>query len=67
MPGPNLESIESDASTDSTDDKLFGVIRNVIYKATSQAFQEYENALKRFGKDQKSSKQSSYVFLPLWP
>ncbi|OBT52780.1 hypothetical protein VE04_05955 [Pseudogymnoascus sp. 24MN13] len=59
MPGPNLESIESDASTDSTDDKLFGGIRNVIYKATSQAFQEYENALKMFGKDQKSTKTLS--------
>ncbi|KFY72295.1 hypothetical protein V499_07548 [Pseudogymnoascus sp. VKM F-103] len=55
MPGPNIESIESDASTNSADDKLFGGIRNVIYKATSQAFQEYENALKRLGKDQKST------------
>lgn len=67
MPGPNLESIESDAPGDSADDNPFSGIRNVIYKATSQAFQEYGNALKKFEKDQKGSKQSSCIFSPLWP
>lgn len=59
MPGPNLELIEPDAPTDSADDKLFGGIHNVIYKATSQAFHEYGNVLKKFEKHRKGSKQSS--------
>ncbi|KFY51030.1 hypothetical protein V496_08991 [Pseudogymnoascus sp. VKM F-4515 (FW-2607)] len=50
MPGPNLESVETDAPTASADDELFGTIHNVIYKATSQAFQEYESALKQYEK-----------------
>lgn len=41
MPGPNLQSIESDAPSDSDDDNLFGGIHNVIYQATSEAYQEY--------------------------
>ncbi|OBT87648.1 hypothetical protein VE02_02685 [Pseudogymnoascus sp. 03VT05] len=59
MPGANLESIESDAPTDSADDKLFGGIHNVIYKATSLAFQEYGNALQKFEKDRKGTKTLS--------
>lgn len=70
MPGPNLESIESDAPTDSADDMLFGEIHNVIYMATSQAFQEYEKALKQHEKHRRSrssahSKQTSRLFTPL--
>ncbi|OBT42291.1 hypothetical protein VE00_06372 [Pseudogymnoascus sp. WSF 3629] len=59
MPGPNLELIESDAPTDSADDKLFGGIYNVIYKATSQAFHEYGNVLKKFEKHRKGTKTLS--------
>lgn len=48
MPGPNLASIESGAPTDTDDDKLFGGVRNVIYTATSQAFEEYQNVLEKY-------------------
>ena len=51
MPGPNLESIESN----SADENSFGGIYNVIYKATSQAFQEYQEALATYEKRRKSS------------
>lgn len=70
MPGPNLESIETDTPTASADDVLFGTIHNVIYKATSQAFQEYENALKQYEKHRKGGlsvqgKQTSCQLIPL--
>ncbi|KFX91101.1 hypothetical protein V490_06073 [Pseudogymnoascus sp. VKM F-3557] len=48
MPGPNLASIESDAPTDTTDDKLFSGVRDVIYTATSQAFEEYQKVLEKY-------------------
>lgn len=50
MPGPNLESIESDLPKDSAEDNSFSEIHNVIYKATSQAFREYQNVLKKYEK-----------------
>ncbi|OBT62584.1 hypothetical protein VE03_07373 [Pseudogymnoascus sp. 23342-1-I1] len=50
MPGPNLEPIEVDRPTGLTDGKVFGGIHNVIYRATSQAFLEYENALEKYEK-----------------
>jgi hypothetical protein len=48
MPGPNLASIESDAPMDTTNDKLFGGVRNVIYTATSQAFEGYQKLLEKY-------------------
>jgi hypothetical protein len=53
-PGPGLGSIESDSHADSADDQLLAGIHNVIYRATSQAFQEYQNAL---GKHEKLRKE----------
>lgn len=53
MPGPNLESMESDLPMDLADDDVFGGIHNVIYKATSQAFREYREVLEKFEKHQK--------------
>jgi hypothetical protein len=53
MPGPNLEAIESDSPTDSVDTNLFNGIHNVIYKATSQAFGEYQKILENYGQHRK--------------
>jgi len=69
MPGPNLESIESDSPTDSADDNLFGGIHNVIYKATSQAFRKYQKVLEKYEKHRKSDlsvrrKPASHLFTP---
>ena len=69
MPVPNLESIESDSPTDSADDNLFGGIHNVIYKATSQAFREYQKVLEKYEKHRKSDlsarrKTASHSFTP---
>ena len=49
-PGPGLGSIESHLQADSTDDDLHASTHNVIYRATSHAFREYQSAL---GKHQK--------------
>lgn len=65
MPGPNIESIESDAPTDSTDDELFGGVHNVIYTATNRAFQEYQKVLEKYekhgkGESRVGGKQTSH-------
>jgi hypothetical protein len=52
-PGPGLGSIESDLPADSADGELLAGIHNVVYKATSQAFREYQDAL---GKHEKRGK-----------
>lgn len=52
-PGPGLESIESDLHTDPADEDLLAGTHNVIYIATSQAFQEYRNALEKHEKRRK--------------
>lgn len=70
MPGPSLESIESDSLADSTDEKLFGGIHNVIYKATSQAFREYQNILEKYEKHQQNDlsegcKPTSHILKPI--
>ncbi|MCJ1433007.1 hypothetical protein MMC27_002366 [Xylographa pallens] len=44
-PGPGLGSIESDSHVDSADNEILAGTHNVIYKATTQAFREYQNAL----------------------
>jgi hypothetical protein len=54
IPGPNLESIESDSQTNSADDNSFGGIQNVIYEATKQAFLEYQKVLEKYEKHHKS-------------
>ncbi|KFY09596.1 hypothetical protein V491_08077 [Pseudogymnoascus sp. VKM F-3775] len=53
MPGPNLEPIQSRGLTKSAYDKKFGGIHNVIYRATSDAFQVYENILEKYEKNRK--------------
>lgn len=53
MPGPNLQPIESGSPSDSAKDNVFDGIHNVIYQATSKAFQEYEKILKNYEKHQK--------------
>ena len=55
MPGPSLQPIESFSPTDGPDDKVFEGVPNVIYKATSRAFQEYRRVLEKcemLGKDE---------------
>jgi hypothetical protein len=69
MPGPSLESIESDSLMDSADDNLFGGIHNVIYKATSQAFREYQKVLEKYEKHRNSDfsvhrKPAPHLFTP---
>jgi hypothetical protein len=54
MPGPNLESSESDSHTNLADENLFVGIHNVIYNATNQAFREYHKILEKYEKHQKS-------------
>lgn len=49
-PGPGLGSIESDLPADSADEELLTGIHNVIHKATSQAFREYQHALRKHEK-----------------
>ena len=50
MPWPTLELIEPDSPADSSIDDLFGEIQNVIYKATNQAFREYQKVLENHEK-----------------
>jgi hypothetical protein len=52
-PGPGLGPIQSDLSADSADEELLAGIHNVVYKATSQAFRKYQDAL---GKHEKRGK-----------
>jgi hypothetical protein len=56
-PGPGLGSIESesDSHADLADDELLAGIHNVIYRATSQAFREYQNALGKHEKHRKGN------------
>jgi hypothetical protein len=66
-PGPGLGSIESDSRADSADNQLLAGIHNIIYRATSQAFQEYQNALGKHKKLKEedlpgSCKPTSYPF-----
>lgn len=49
-PGPGLGSIESDPHADSADDESLAGTYNVIYRATSQAFRDYQNALRKHEK-----------------
>ena len=44
-PGPGLGSIESASHANSAEDEILARTHNVIYRATSRAFQEYQNAL----------------------
>jgi hypothetical protein len=46
-PGPGLGSIGSgvDSHADVSDDNLFADVHNMVYRATSQAFQRYQNAV----------------------
>jgi hypothetical protein len=69
MPGPLLESMESESLADSADEKLLGGIHNVIYKATSLAFQKYQNILDKYEKQQKPDLSSrcepkSHLYTP---
>jgi hypothetical protein len=69
MPGPSLTSIVSDSPTDSADDNLFGGIHNVIYKATRQAFREYQKVLEKYEKHRTSDlsvrrKPAFHLFTP---
>jgi hypothetical protein len=66
-PGPGLGSINSGADlvSDLADEGLLDGIPNVIYRATSQAFQRYQNALekhekRRAGVVSKDCKLTSY-------
>lgn len=57
-PGPGLVPIEfeADSQADSADEELLAGVHNVIYRATSQTFLEYQNAL---GKHEKRRKEDS--------
>ena len=46
-PSSGLGSIDSETTSqvDSTEDTLLDGVHNVIYKATGQAFKQYQNAL----------------------
>ena len=68
-PGPGFESITSefDSHADLADDALFAGVHNVIYRATSQAFREYQSALEKHEKPRKEDslggcKPASYLF-----
>ena len=66
-PGPGLGSIEPDPHADSADDESLAGTHNVIYRATSQAFREYQNALGKHGKRRKEElsggrRPASYLF-----
>jgi hypothetical protein len=46
MPGPNLEPIDADSHLISADDdNVLDGDYNVVYKATSQAFRQYQDVL----------------------
>ncbi|KAI4144378.1 MAG: hypothetical protein LQ340_006676, partial [Diploschistes diacapsis] len=60
-PGPGLESIESDLHTDPADEDLLAGTHNVIYIATSQAFQEYRNALEKHEKRRKEDLSGGFA------
>ncbi|KAL9616492.1 MAG: hypothetical protein Q9160_008635 [Pyrenula sp. 1 TL-2023] len=47
IPGPGLGTIKSDLQTGLGDDMSLADIHNVICRATSQAFQKYQNALEK--------------------
>ena len=50
MPGPGLGSMESHLRVDSGDDDPLASTHNVIYKATSHAVRQYQNALEKHQK-----------------
>jgi hypothetical protein len=58
MPGPNLEPIESKRLTGTADDPSFDEDYDVIHKATSKAYQEYQKALQKYEKQLKRSDSS---------
>ncbi|CAD6568114.1 MAG: hypothetical protein ASARMPRED_001413 [Alectoria sarmentosa] len=60
-PGPGLGSIESDPYADSADDESLAGTYNVIYRATSKAFRDYQNALR---KHEKRGKEDLWAGLP---
>jgi hypothetical protein len=69
-PGPGLESITSefDSHADLADDELFAGVHNVIYRATSHAFREYQRAFEKHEKPRKEEslggcKPASYLFI----
>ena len=43
--GPGLGSIESDSQMDSADQEYSATNYNVLYKATTQAYREYQKAI----------------------
>ena len=49
-PGPGLGSIESDSQANSVNDESLAGIHNVVYRATSHAFRQYQNALRKHEK-----------------
>ncbi|ORY60273.1 P-loop containing nucleoside triphosphate hydrolase protein [Pseudomassariella vexata] len=55
MPGPNLESMESDSNVDLADDDLFDGTHCVIYQATSQAFRKFQKVLQKYEKHRETS------------
>lgn len=59
MPGPTLESIAADSPTVSTGKKLLDKDYNVIYQATTQAYQKYQKAL---GKYEKHGERNPSIF-----
>lgn len=60
--GPGLESITSefDSHADMADDELFAGIHNVVYRATWEAFQEYQNALEKYEERRKEDSLGDY-------
>ena len=66
-PGPSLGSIKTDSHADSADDEILVGTHNVIYRATSHAFREYQNALEKHEKRRKENmsgdcRPASYLF-----
>ncbi|KAF3481902.1 uncharacterized protein GIQ15_04661 [Arthroderma uncinatum] len=64
-PGPGLGLIESDSDShaDSTEEELLASTHNVIYKATSNTFREYQNALRKYETNSKDDKSGRYKTL----
>lgn len=62
-PGPGLGPIESDSHTDSADDEVLAGTHNVIYRATSQAFREYQNTLRKHEKRRKEDLSGGFKTL----
>lgn len=66
-PGGNLGLIEPDSNGGSIDEQVLAGTHNVIFSATTQAFQKYQNALGRHEKRAAENllvgcKSASYLF-----